>query len=104
MTRANVEYLLERRALMDRAIERAILTEERFGGDEDWENGSIIVADKVWGTSTYTYVFLKVRNGYWYSTSKMTNGEVRKTMTYAQLIDFLSECERVDYVTQLKEI
>jgi hypothetical protein len=106
MTKANVAFLLERRALIDRAIERAILIEERFGKDQDYGNGYIIVAEKKYNTSdtVYTYVFLKVKNGRWYSTSQYNNSEVRQVMTWEQLVDFLGSCERVDAVTTLSEM
>lgn len=102
VTKPNVEFLLERRALVDRAIERAVLTAERFGDDEDYEDGFIFVAERKFNSTgvAYTYVFLKVRNGCWYSTSHTRS----HTCTWSQLIDFLSECERVDYVSALEEI
>jgi hypothetical protein len=109
MSNETVEYLLARRELLDRAIERKLLTEERFGRDDDYENGFIFVAERKFANSpiTYTYVFLKVKNGRWYSTTAYENSYnqgARKIMTWEQLVDFLSQCERVDYVTKLEEI
>lgn len=105
MTKPTVEYLLERKRLLEQAIENQLLIEERFGRDEDYENGFIIVAERKFSNSpiTYTYVFLKVKNGRWYSTEDKvyTNTTV---YTWEQLVDFLGQCERVDYVTALEEL
>jgi len=99
-------FLVERRKLIDQAIERRILIEERFGKDTDYEDGFVISADRVYGSdfgsreaTTYTYVFLKVRNGYWVSTAQVGNLS-GKRVTWSQLIDFLSECDTVHYVAK----
>jgi len=106
MNEATVEYLLARREMLDRAIERKILIEERFGKDTDYDDGYVIAADRVYGSdfgsreaTTYTYVFLKVRNGYWVSTAQVGNLS-SKRVTWSHLVDFLSECDTVHYVAK----
>jgi hypothetical protein len=102
MSKASVDFLIERRRLIDQAIERAILVEERFGQAEDYEKGFIFVAEKTYdGVNSYTYVYLKVSNDRWYGTAMVGS---KKILTWAQLVDFLGSCERVDFVSGLEEI
>lgn len=100
----NVEYLIKRRELLDQAIERKILEEERFGVNADYEQGCILVIRyRFVDTKVYTYIAAKF-GASWYTTSRFDNNTWRKVMTWDQLVDVLGRAESVKIVTQVEEL
>lgn len=96
-----VEYMLARREILDRAIERKLLEQARFGENDDYEDGSILTFDIQYQSGGIKYDFVAIKcAGRWYTTSQFD-----KVLTWDQLIDkYLSKAESVWIVTQLKEL